>query len=135
MNNCVRLFVVCLSFLTFSAVALTAQEQLLTTYGAELGAEDYFNSSGTRLTSMAAIIAQDRANFHRFGIRHEYDETDSVFGDRAARARISQVPVTICCDLEQHVTKGFDRGYRPYLAVTVFGQGGQVTRIHLEVPG
>ncbi len=135
MNHFVKLLIVSLGFLSFGTITSNAQEQVLATYGAELGPEDYFNSSGTRLTSINAIIAQDRANFHRFGIRHEFDRTDPIFGDKAARARISQVPVTICCDLEQHVTKGLDRGYRPFLAVTVFGQGGEVTRLHLEVPG
>lgn len=112
-----------------------AQERAIATYGAELGPEDYFNSKGARLTSLAALVAQDRANFHRFGIRHEWDRSDPVFGDRAARAQIGQVPVQICCGLEAHVLNGYDRGYRPYVAVTIYAVGNRITRLVLEVPG
>lgn len=126
---------VTVSMIFISAASLAAQERLLATYGTELGPEDYFNSSGVRLNSMAAIIAQDRANFHRFGIRHGSDRSDTIFDSRAARAQISKVPVTICCGLEEHVTKGYDRDYSPFVAISVFGQNGQITRLHIEVPG
>lgn len=107
----------------------------MATYSAHLGSEDYFNSKGVRLTTMAAIIAQDRANFHRFGVRHKHDSADPLFSKRAARAQIANAPVVICCGLEEHVTKGYDRGLEPFLAVTVFGRNGRITRISLDVPG
>lgn len=42
--------------------------ELIESYIALLSDADHFNSSGQRLTSAAAIIRQDRANYHLFGI-------------------------------------------------------------------
>src|SRR5206468_3012820 len=50
-----------------------------------LSAKDHFNSSGQRLTSAAAIIRQDRANFHRNDIRDEEDQADLFFADEDNR--------------------------------------------------
>ena len=63
-------------------------QQAMAAYYVELGYEDYFNSRGAALTDAAAVLQQDRANFHRFGIRHFGDESDPFFGDRATRAAI-----------------------------------------------
>lgn len=57
-------------------------------YGATIGTDDLYNSRGTRLTDPGAVIQQDRANYHRFGLRQQGDMGDPVFHDRAARARI-----------------------------------------------
>ena len=51
-------------------------------YLARLGPADHFNSSGERLTSAAAIIRQDRANYHQFGKRDEEDDGDDFFGSK-----------------------------------------------------
>ena len=56
-------------------------QQLLESYVALLSERDHFNSSGQRLTTAAAIIRQDRANFHRFGLRDPGDEDDTFFAD------------------------------------------------------
>ena len=66
-------------------------QQLLETYQARLSDRDHFNSSGQRLTSAAAIIRQDRANFHRFGIRDPDDEDDSYFSDTRNRELLEQL--------------------------------------------
>ena len=63
-------------------------QQTVATYFAALGPQDYYNSSGTRLTSFAQVLQQDRANFHRFGVRDVYDEGDPIFADREARSMI-----------------------------------------------
>ena len=55
-------------------------------YVARLSARDHFNSSGERLTSAAAIIRQDRANFYVYGIRDPEDEADSFFQSKGNRA-------------------------------------------------
>ena len=53
---------------TASFATCSAQE-LRESYKALLSERDHFNSEGQRLTSAAAIIRQDRANVHRFGIK------------------------------------------------------------------
>ena len=57
----------------------------LDTYTARLGPADQFNSSGTRLRSAAAILRQDRANFHKFNIKDPEDERDDYFSKKSNR--------------------------------------------------
>jgi S1-C subfamily serine protease len=72
--------IVALCSLLLSVDAGQAQ-QLIERYEALLSERDHFNSSGQRISSAAAIIRQDRANFHRFNIRDKEDETDGYFAD------------------------------------------------------
>jgi len=54
-------------------------------YYARLSKADHFNSNKKKLTSVAAIIKQDRANFHEFGKQDKEDTNDvyfSTFPDR-----------------------------------------------------
>ena len=60
-------------------------------YTARLSPRDHYNSNGVRLTSAAAIIRQDRANFYVYGIRDSEDEPDSFFSDKSNRARLEQM--------------------------------------------
>lgn len=48
-------------------------------YVARLSPHDHFNSSGERLTSAAAVLAQDRANMFRFQTPDPADEADLFF--------------------------------------------------------
>jgi hypothetical protein len=66
-------------------------QQLIGSYVAMLSERDHFNSNGQRLESAAAIIRQDRANFHRFGIRDPEDQDDPFFGDEGNRAALEQM--------------------------------------------
>jgi hypothetical protein len=70
---------------------LAQAQQLIGSYVALLSERDHFNSNGVRLTSAAAIIRQDRANFHRFGIRDPEDQDDPFFGDQANREALEQM--------------------------------------------
>ena len=70
--------------LCFSAAGLYADE-VLETYRARLSARDHFNSSGQRLTTPAAIIRQDRANFHRYNAADPEDEGDTFFANAKNR--------------------------------------------------
>jgi hypothetical protein len=69
----------------------THAQQLIESYVALLSEADHFNSSGQRLTSAAAIIRQDRANYHRFGVRDPEDEDDSLFADERNRLAVEQM--------------------------------------------
>jgi hypothetical protein len=78
------------------AIAATAwmpaqAQQLVGSYVALLSEADHLNSNGQRLTSAAAIIRQDRANFHRFGIRDAQDQDDTFFADEGNRAALEQM--------------------------------------------
>lgn len=72
--------------------AQSAQAQvLIESYTALLSEADHFNSSGMRLTTAAAIIRQDRANFHRFGLRDRIDDSDRYFADAGNRATLERL--------------------------------------------
>jgi len=60
-------------------------------YTARLSPRDHYDSNGVRLTSAAAIIRQDRANFYVYGMRDSEDEPDSFFSDKSNRARLEQM--------------------------------------------
>ena len=60
-------------------------------YTARLGPRDHFNSQGVRLSSPAAIIRQDRANFHQFGVRDPEDEGDEFFSSKENRERLERM--------------------------------------------
>jgi hypothetical protein len=87
-----RTFIVALAIATATCMPIVAQaQQLIGSYVALLSEADHFNSNGQRLTSAAAIIRQDRANFHRFGIKDPQDEDDAFFADEANRAALEQM--------------------------------------------
>jgi hypothetical protein len=77
--------------LAIGAPTLAQAQQLIGSYVALLSEADHFNSSGQRLSSAAAIIRQDRANFHRFGIKDPQDEGDAFFADEGNRAALEQM--------------------------------------------
>jgi len=81
---------VALSMAAFAPAPSQAQ-QLIESYVALLSEADHFNSSGQRLTSAAAIIRQDRANYHRFGVRDPEDEDDTLFADERNRQALEQM--------------------------------------------
>jgi hypothetical protein len=66
-------------------------QQLIGSYRAFLSERDHFNSNGVRLTSAAAIIRQDRANYHRFGIRDPQDEGDGFFAEADNREALERM--------------------------------------------
>jgi hypothetical protein len=66
-------------------------QQLVESYIALLSEADHFNSNGQRLTSAAAIIRQDRANFHRYGIRDPEDQGDTFFADEGNRSSLERM--------------------------------------------
>jgi hypothetical protein len=77
-------------------------QQIIESYVARLSEADHFNSAG-----QAAIIRQDRANFHRFGIKNPEDKSAAVFAcaifsrmspDRERNCEVDQAlnPVAVC---------------------------------------
>lgn len=123
-----KLFAMAFVLAGFSASQLAAQGYgELGGYWATIAPEDMYNSRGVRLTTLGAVLQQDRANFHRFGIRQQGDESDPVFFDRATRARLPalyqqsyKVP-----ELEAMVRSG--QPFRVY--VFICGSGGRPSNI------
>ncbi len=102
-------------------------QQLIAEYYALLVGEDLRNSRGVPLGSFCGVIQQDRANFHRFGIRHDGDDWDPVFADRAARARISTT-----CQLaagSEYLPSALAQYGSKYVFVRVYGSGGLPTLV------
>jgi S1-C subfamily serine protease len=66
-------------------------QQLIESYQAFLSERDHFNSNGQRLTTAAAIIRQDRANFHRFGLKDPGDENDHYFSNARNRQTLERL--------------------------------------------
>ena len=57
-------------------------------YCTRISENDKSASDGFPLTDAGSILRQDRANYHKFGVRDAGDEGDGTFGSAAARARI-----------------------------------------------
>ncbi len=111
----------------------TAQEYQVGSYRAWIGVEDLFNSRGQRLSDAAAILRQDRANFHKFGIRHAGDESELWFhipAERAAMAAMFQAGGGIPGYVQELVVQGNVPVY-----VTLYAVDGNFTRLTVDVPG
>lgn len=83
---------------------------------------DLRNSRGVPLGDFCAVVQQDRANVHRFGIRHELDDLDPIFHDRAARARIAAT-----CRLapgSEYLPSSLAQYGSKYIWVRVYGANG-----------
>ncbi|WP_101069013.1 protease inhibitor I42 family protein [Roseovarius salinarum] len=60
-------------------------------YVARIGRQDLYNSEGARLKEPWQVLRQDRANYHRFGLRDPRDEGDRYFDTAASRERIERM--------------------------------------------
>ena len=74
--------------LALAAPAQSASSAPVEVYMARLSAQDHFGADGKRLTSVAAIVRQDRANYHSNNLRDPEDETDLFFASAENRARL-----------------------------------------------
>ena len=107
-----------------------AQADYMGSYRAFLSERDHFNSSGKRLRNPAAIIRQDRANFHRFGRRDAGDEWDEYLHSTNNRAIVERwlnagnTPSWV----KRRIVNG-----TPYINVHFYGDGYSVYSISVEV--
>ncbi|GHE87255.1 hypothetical protein GCM10016455_03860 [Aliiroseovarius zhejiangensis] len=105
----------------------------LASYYTTIGKEDFFNSRGQPLRDVGAVVQQDRANFHRFGLRHPGDEADPFFGDRAMRARIPDLVHAGGVDRYlQTLLGGGWQGHAQTWLVQICGAGGRVTHLRID---
>jgi len=73
------------------ALSSARAEELVEQYVAVLSESDHFNSKGIRINDAAAIIRQDRANYHKFGLRDRGDSGDNFFANAANRGLLERM--------------------------------------------
>ncbi|GGA05060.1 hypothetical protein [Neptunicoccus cionae] len=107
-------------------------DPILASYYATIDRQDFYNSSGAPLKDVGSVIQQDRANFHRFGVRHSGDESDPYFGDRAMRARIPDLVRAGGVDhyLRQLLGRGW-QGYSQTWLIQICGTPGRITHLRI----
>lgn len=69
-----------------STVNASPRARLIGSYQAYIDTADLYNSNGQRITQPWAVLRQDRANFHRFGISQMGDTGDDFFASERNRA-------------------------------------------------
>ena len=75
----------------FMTLGVANADVLRESFTAFLSPRDHVNSSGARLTDAAAIIRQDRANYHKFGKRDPGDGNDRFFASAENRGRLEML--------------------------------------------
>ena len=114
-------------FITLFASLAHADEEIAL-YLAWLGPEDMRTSSGAKLSSFGDILAQDRANYHRFGVRQELDMSDPIFGSREMRAKLPDF-FKAGRKVEKYILNDVLSGKGHYVLVRVMGKNGRVTHV------
>lgn len=127
MSRVIHFALVLFAYTLLQSWPATAQE-LIATYTARLSSQDHFNSSGARLRNAAAIIRQDRANFHRFGVRDPQDQWDGFFASKANRARLERMlnRGSSTRKVRSRIVNG-----TPVIRVEIYGYGNRGS--HIEV--
>jgi hypothetical protein len=88
---------------------------LIEEYYTEISGRDVVSASGARLTSVAAILMQDRANMHRFGRSDQADGYDDNFVSAASRALIPRWLQPVAPNLAAAILRG-----QAYIKVEVY---------------
>jgi hypothetical protein len=106
-------------------------QQVIDSYVAVIGQQDRTNSSGTALTQPAQILAQDRANFHRFGIRQAGDTADRTFLTAEGRAQMAGLLGNGF--VEPAAAQAILGGQNAPVLVEVLGSGGRATALRVTL--
>jgi len=110
--------------------AAAPAQQVVEQYVAVIGAQDLFNSRGVRLTAPWQILRQDRANFHRYGLRDPGDQGDTFFADIGNRAAMEQMLMRGAIDpvAARDIVAG-----GATVIVRIWGQGGRGDYVTVDV--
>ena len=111
------------------AAPLSAQD-LLGQYTAFIANDDLYNSSGARLSEPWQVLRQDRANYHRFGIRQPGDQWDPWFGDLDNRAAMERMVMQGRIDpvARRNILNG-----GAMVQVFIYGRNGVGTYVDVDV--
>ena len=74
--------------MTLGVAGAASAAEPLEVYQARLSDQDHHNSYGERLRTVAGIIRQDRANYHKFHVRDPEDTRDAFFAIAENRQRL-----------------------------------------------
>lgn len=114
----------------FTSTAVRADD-IIAEYHFLVSHQDMVNSQGEPLHDFAAIVAQDRANYHRFGKADEADAGDPIFGSRQMRARIPEF-YNAGSGVDNLYADPLNSGIRElFVRVLIMGQDGRVTRLEV----
>lgn len=127
-KNLIRAAALAMAFLAPTGAAIA--QDLIAEYFTSIRAHDRVNSSGMPLNNFCATVQQDRANYHRFGIRDDGDQGDPIFSNKEARARILDTCVAMPGSeyVPQFILDGIDR----YIWVKVYGRNGVPIRVEIR---
>ena len=64
-----------------SSLGWGAGDSVIGEYEAYIGPRDLRNSNGARLSQAWQVLRQDRANYHRYGLKDRGDQGDNFFGN------------------------------------------------------
>jgi hypothetical protein len=106
--------------LLMSASIISAEpfsQPILETYTARISPKDHFNSKGHKLTSVAEIIRQDRANFHNFNLKDIEDQADIFFVSKVNRGLLAKM---LANGITSKETKETIINGSPIITVTVY---------------
>lgn len=103
------------------------KSQKVVSYYAKLSHQDHYNArTGKKITDVAYIIQQDRANYHKYYKRDSEDTGDSLFNTIENRKRIKGMITrgNISWQLKNEILNG-----TPYVKVTVRGDSMDIEHI------
>src|SRR6056297_2017871 len=109
-----------------------AAQELLGSYTAYIGTDDLYNSSGARLSEPWQVLRQDRANYHRFGIRQRGDEWDPFFSSIDNRAAMERMIMRGRIDPQARAS--LLQG-NSTVHVRIYGRGGRGDHVEVTVDG
>ncbi|MCO5146348.1 MAG: hypothetical protein M9895_09245 [Aquamicrobium sp.] len=87
----IRYCLVAAGFAVLSTAGPAMADQFLGSYVARISGADHHASDGYPLDTAAQMVRQDRANFHKFGVRDPEDDGDPWFRSASSRARFEQM--------------------------------------------
>ena len=91
----------------------------ITYYGARIGAKDRVNSEGAPLTTLSAMLQQDRANYHKLKQRDREDQGESYFTTVERRQLLSKAKIKVDPQLKKKNLNGSVQ----VVTVWVYGDG------------
>ncbi|MEZ0299521.1 MAG: hypothetical protein ACAI35_23950 [Candidatus Methylacidiphilales bacterium] len=109
MKKCIAALLGCLIVAVASVSSIStasAQDGSITSYRAYIGDADRRSTDGQHLHSTKDILQQDRANFHRYGIRQRGDTGDNLFESPRARQMFQRVPIRVGRQLAEAIHDG-----------------------------
>ncbi len=87
-------------------VSAHAQDKPVVTYQARLSAADHRNAAGTPVSTAAAVLRQDRTNYHLLNKRDAEDQADTVFSDPMKRVDLERLASALPADVSEAILAG-----------------------------